>query len=59
MLGLEGAYELFTSSVATIYITRMQEPGRKDVDISSYRFIARNTQTVQVEAKNVKQRVYE
>ena len=35
MLGLERAYEMFTSSVATIHL---QEPGRKDVDIYSCRF---------------------
>ena len=59
MLGLQRAYTMFTSSVTTIHTTHMQEPGRKDVDISSCRFIARNTRTVQVEARNAKGRVYE
>ena len=59
MLGLERAYEMFTSSVVTIHKTHVQERGRKDVDMSSCRFIARNTRTVQVEARNAKRRVYE
>ena len=46
---------MFTSSVATIHTTYVQEPGSKDVDISSCRFIARNTPTVQVEARNAKE----
>ena len=54
MLGLERAYEMFTGSITTIHTTHVQEPGRKDVDISSCRFIARNTRTVQVEARNAK-----
>ena len=59
MLGLERTYEMFISSVTTIHTTRVQEPGRNDVDISSCRFIARNTRTVQVEARNAKRSVYE
>ena len=59
MLDLERAYEMFTSSVTTIHTTHVQEPGRKDVDISSCRFIARYTRTVKVEARNAKRRVYE
>ena len=59
MLGLERAYEMFTSSVTRIHTTHVQEPGRKNVDISSCRFIARDTRTVQVEARNAKRRVYE
>ena len=39
MLGLERAYEMFTSSVTRSHTTHVQEPGRKDVDISIYRFI--------------------
>ena len=31
MLGLEQAYEMFTSSVTTIHTTNVQEPGRKGV----------------------------
>ena len=50
MLGLERAYEMFTSSITTIHrvidTTHLQEPGRKNVDVSSC-CLARNTRTVQ------------
>ena len=45
MLGLERAYEMFTSSVTTIYTTHVQEPGRRDLNVSSCRFIARPRNT--------------
>ena len=40
MLGLERAYEIFTSSVTTIHTTQAQEPRRNDVDIFICRFVA-------------------
>ena len=33
LLGLERAYEMFTSSITTIHTTHVQEPRRKDVNI--------------------------
>ena len=59
ILGFERAYEMFTSSVATTQTTHVLELRRKGVDISSCRFIARNTQMVQFEPRNAKRRVYE
>ena len=38
ILGLERACEMFTNSVTTIHTAHVQEPGRKDVDISSCYF---------------------
>ena len=59
MLGLERAYEMFTSSITTIHTTHVQEPERKDAGDVSSCLLARNTRTVQVEAINAKQMVYE
>ena len=38
MLGLERAYEKLTIAIATIHTTHVQEPGRKDVVVSSCNF---------------------
>ena len=59
MLGLERAYEMFTSSITTIHTTHVQEPERKDAGDVSSCLLSRNTRTVKVEAINAKQMVYE